>query len=214
LAGSDQALPAEPVADLAGDSEALTRQLPALIPLALQQLQDGFGLRALRVSDPREAEAALWSACSSFQKHYRDGEFADAETPTELAAQMLRIACNRAQRRHRQDQRIAGQVRHGMTRDEEGQPLAWDPVARGLRPDEEATRNELLAYVRQAIDTIKGELRDRPHALRIVEVYLEDMNRTQEAIATELGINQSTVSRYLEKFRHRIRLMLQEQGLP
>jgi hypothetical protein len=211
--GSEPVLPTEAVADLATGAEALTRLLPTLIPLALQQLQEGFGLRALRVSDPREAEAALWSACSSFQKHYREGDFPDAANPSELAAQLLRIACNRAQRRRRQDQRIAHQTRHGKTRDEDGRSAGLDQADKGLRPDEEATRNELIAYVRQAIDTIKGELHDRPQARKIVDAYLEDMERPQAASAAELGIHQSTVSRWREWFHDRIRQMLREDRM-
>src|SRR5262245_1294206 len=58
-------LPGEPFLDLASlDAEALRGYLRILIPLALEQLQEGFGLRRLRVRDESEAEAILWSACT------------------------------------------------------------------------------------------------------------------------------------------------------
>jgi len=195
------------------DGHAWRSLLQTLIPIALQQLQEGFGLRALRVPDARQAEAALWSACSSFQRHSRDGEFADAAGPEELAAHLLRIAGNRAQRRRRRDGHIRDELRHGTARDSEGQPVPRDHPDDSPGPDQQVIQSELTAYLREAIDSIKEELQGRRNALEIVQAYLEDMERSQADIAAALGINQSTVSRWICWFQDRIRQMLEEGGM-
>jgi DNA-directed RNA polymerase specialized sigma24 family protein len=187
--------------------------LKPLILIALQQLQESFGLRRLRVSNEREAEAALWSACESFQRHCRAGELADAKSPEELAAHLLRIARNRAQRRRRQDNKMRDATRRWTTRNQEGQTAPLDPEDHSAGPDQEAFERELAAYLREAIDSIREELQGRRHASDIVQAYLEDMEQPQAAIASALGINQATVSRWLEWFHDRIRQMLEEGGM-
>jgi RNA polymerase sigma factor (sigma-70 family) len=201
----EKAAPGELVLDLTtADPDALKRQFRTLIPIALQQLQEGFGLRRLRATDELEAEAVLWSACSSFLRHCRDGEFGDAKGLEELAAHLLRIACNRAQRQRRRDKQMRDAAQCGTTH---------DPADGAPGPDQEAQANELAAYLREVIDSIKRELQGQRDALAIVQAYLEDMKRTQADIASELGISQSTVSRRLDWFNDRIRQMLEEGGM-
>jgi DNA-directed RNA polymerase specialized sigma24 family protein len=195
------------------DAEALRRSLEPLIPIALARLQEGFGLRNLRVQDELEAEAALWSAASSFHRHHQGGDFADATTPHDLAAHLLRIAYNRAQRRWRRDRQMRAATGRGTTRDSEGRKAPRDYADPTPGPVEQALEVELAAYLRQAIDSIKEELRGRRRGLEIIQAHLEDMQKPQAEIAAALGINQSTVSRCLEWFRDRLRQMLAEEGV-
>jgi DNA-directed RNA polymerase specialized sigma24 family protein len=191
-----------PFVDLTSlDPEALREHLEVLIPLALQQLQEGFGLGRLRVRDESEAEAILWSACTSFLSHAREGDFSDATTPHELAAQLLRIAANRAQRRRRHDNRP------------QERPATSEPADSSPGPVQSALRSELIGLVREVIESLKEELRGQQDALRIVELFLEDMDRSQEDIALRVGLRQSTVSRRLTWFRDQIQRMLQNRGV-
>jgi DNA-directed RNA polymerase specialized sigma24 family protein len=202
------------VSDLAScDDEALTGLLRSLIPIALAQLQERFGLRRLRVRDELEAQAALFSAWSSFRRHCHEGKIKEAESPEELAGQLVRIACNRAQRRRRQDEKLSAAVRRGTTRDENGQRVSVDFVDSAPGPDQEALKNELVAYIRDAIDSIKEQLRGKPRGLETIQVYLEDMEQLQKDIASKVKINQATVSRRIEWFRDRIRQMVEEDGM-
>jgi hypothetical protein len=204
----------EPIFDIAtSDPEALTRLLKTLIPIALQQLQESFGLRTLRVPNELEAEAALWSACSSFQSHWRASEFEDAKSPEELAAHLLRIACNRAQRRRRQDNKIGDATRRWTTRNQEGQTVPVDPEDSSPGPVLNAFKGELAAYLRKAIDSIIEELQGRRHGSEIIQTYLKDMEQTQNAIADKVGVKQWMVSRRLSWFHDRIRQMLAESGI-
>ncbi len=196
------AMPGEPFLDLASlDAEALRVYLRVLIPLALQQLQEGFGLGRLRVRDESEAEAILWSACTSFLSHARDGDFSDARTPQELAAQLLRIASNRCQRRRRHDNRP--QERPAVCESRDDSP----------GPAQSALRNELIAQVQEVIESLKEALRGQQDALRIVELFLEDMDRLQKDIAARVGVTQSKVSRRLTWFLDQIQRMLRERGV-
>jgi DNA-directed RNA polymerase specialized sigma24 family protein len=197
----------------ASDAEGLRSCLKTLIPIALKQLQSGFGLKWLRVPNELEAEAALWSAYSSFVTHCGNGEFADAEGPEELAGHLLRIAYNRAQRRRRRDEQMRGASRRGTVRDQEGQPVPLDHADSAPGPDQEALKSELTAYLREAIDSIKEELQGKKNAPQIIQAYLEDMDQTQKAIATKLGINQATVNRWLKWFHDQIRKKVEESGV-
>jgi DNA-directed RNA polymerase specialized sigma24 family protein len=207
--GNKQPLPAALLADLASsDREVVSRAFRALVPLALDKVSQRFGLRKLRVPDTPEAEAALWSACSSFQSHCRNDEFEDAKNLEELAGHLLRIAENRAQRKHRQDKRIEDAVRRGTTRDGHGQPIAVEFTDEAPGPEETAMVNDVLAYLEDVIDVIKEEMQRSPGLARTVHAYLENMERKQEDLAAELGVNQATVSRHIAWFKDRIRQLL------
>jgi hypothetical protein len=101
----------------------------------------------------------------------------------------------------------------GTVRNPEGESAPRDYTDVTPGPVQQALRAELIAYLRQAIDSIKEELSGRRHALAIVQAYLADMQRPQADVAAALGINQSTVSRWRDWFRDRLRQMLREDGV-
>jgi RNA polymerase sigma factor (sigma-70 family) len=189
------------------DLVELQTYLQNLIPLALEQLQQGFGFqfRHLRVSN-EEAAAALLSAWSSFVR--RSGEFADATTPTELAGQLLRIAHNRARRWHRQDHQMRAATEHATVRNADGEEAVIEQEDRRTpRPEQNALAKELATIV----ENIQNELRDdgdaetqRLHS-DILKEWLADMKRTQTQIAEKVGTTQATVSRVINRARAAVR---------
>ena len=206
------ATPPLPVTASDLDPEELRDRLKTLIPIALlRSSRRASAWRRLRARDEREAEAALGSACSSFLGHCRDGDI-DAATPEELAAELLRIACNRAQRERRKAEHMRDATRRGTVRGPDGQSAARDYQDCSSGPEQEVLDREMSAYLRDVIDSIKEGLRSRRDALAIVELYLEDMEGSQAAIASALAISQSTVSRRIAWFHARIRRMLEETG--
>ena len=180
-----------------------------LISIALRLLQERFGLWRIRVTNELDAEASLYLACSSFDRHRSNGEFTEAETPEELAGQLVHIAHNRAQRRIRQEKRIGNETERWWPRDQEGQRTARDPQDSGPGPFEVALERELL----ETIDSIKKELDGRPRVLEIIQRCLNNMDMTQARIAVDVGVTQAMVSRKIKWFREKIRKILEESAM-
>jgi hypothetical protein len=62
--------------DLARDNpEAWSALLKVLLPLAMRALPERFGLIQLHGGNELSAEAGLYSAWSSFQRHFHEDEF-------------------------------------------------------------------------------------------------------------------------------------------
>ncbi len=198
--------PASPTALNLDDPKVLESHLKLLVPIALQMLKDGFGLKVLRVRDEAEAYAALWSAHTSYLRH----GFADAKTPEELAAELLRIAKNRAQRRLGQEKHMNQETGAGTVAGPDGSPISRDYEDKSIGPDQIVEQKELLTNLWEVIDEIKEKLGASSPRRKIVELYLEDMKEIQDVIAKKVGVHQSTVARTINWFHDQIRTLHQE----
>ena len=185
--------------------------LRTLLPRAMAILREGFGLIQLHGGDELAAEAALWSAWSSFQKHWDQGEFENFRALDELAGHLIRLAYNRWQRERRRQRKMDRAVEEGIVQDDSGQARTRDYGDTSPGPDELLQAEELAACLWKSVDLVKGGLSARP--LRTVQVYLQDLSsgrkRDQEELARELGVHQTTVSRHLDKFFDLIRHQLE-----
>jgi DNA-directed RNA polymerase specialized sigma24 family protein len=198
------------------DPDAWRRLLGHVLPHALRLVHDalagtptppGVDWRADQVhrwqgEDDLATQGALWSAWPSFQKHFLLREFADAQTAEELAVHLIRIACNRCQRQHRDDERLRRQAERGAARSPEDSPgLLADAPGRGPTPAEEVLYRDLDAYYRQVVDKVVGALSDRDRTI----VRLTLAGRGQEEAAREVGCHQTTVCRVVQRFYDAVR---------
>jgi DNA-directed RNA polymerase specialized sigma24 family protein len=192
--------------------EVQGRVLSVLVPLARQELHQWA--RFCRQQDSLAAEGALWSAGTSFFRHLLDGEYEDAASLEELAAQLLRIAVNRMQRRRYRDRQVQEAVGRATCRDREGQMIPFDPPANVATPGEEAEQAELREQIEEVIQDVLGKGPPQSDGKRVIHAYVlalseqrgaPDEKVSQAEIARSLGFSQAKVSRYLTDFRNRLR---------
>ena len=199
------------------DAEAWRSLLYRLLPMAMQKLREAFGaydlIRRLD-GDEIATQAALWSAWTSFQSHFVNGEFKDARDLETLAVHFIRIAYNRWQRDDRRQQKLDVAVGRGTVRDTNGQRHTREFPDSYPSPDEQVAMADLAAHLDALVDKVKEEFPGQKQ--RIIHLWLSGLRDgsgpRQDKIATELNINQSTVSRSLTQFFDRLRALLDERG--
>jgi hypothetical protein len=185
-----------------------------LVPVAMQKLRDAFAVPDLirrHNGDELAAEAALYSAWSSFQSHLGRGEIQDVKDLESLAGHFIRIAYNRWQRSHHRQRHLDDAVKHGTTRASNGERLPRDFVDSCPRPDEQVAEADLKAHVERVVDEVKNEFSGPKQ--RIIERWLRGLSErhvpSQADIAKELGTSQWTVSRCLSNFLDRAWFLLE-----
>jgi DNA-directed RNA polymerase specialized sigma24 family protein len=198
------------------DHEEWLRLLAGVMPVARTLIKERFGLVHLHGGDQLAAAGAMWSAWSSFQRHFLEDGFTGVWTIEDLAVQLIRITHNRLGRERRRQDRLRLASDKGALAGPSG-PLidtVKDP-ARG--PEEGVSLAELLEKMRDAIDELMEQL-ETPKKREAIGLWLsfvtKDERGSQTKIAKQLGVNQSTVSRWLEEFKADVRRMLGsgEQG--
>ena len=108
---------------------------------------------------------------------------------------------------------MAGAVRFGTNGGEGGQSLILNYEGDAPSPEQQAMHHELVALVREFIDTIREELINKGRDLAIIEAYLEDMERPQREIAEIVGgVHQWKVSRTLAWFHDRLRRLFEQSS--
>jgi DNA-directed RNA polymerase specialized sigma24 family protein len=225
----------ELIEGLAADDElAWGRLWPSLLPAAMQLVSAALGseaetshlrgqVEALDWSDRADdappthnANAALWSACSSFRRHFCKGEMQDARDLEQLACQLIRIAYNRWQRQRRRAVRLRREVARGGGRPDL-RASALDGVQDGAAgPSMEAELSELRESVRNVVKEVFEGLKELYR--RIVALYLNglesgaDKTALQRKIARAVGCSQATVSRVIKLFHNEVRRRLKSDG--
>jgi DNA-binding transcriptional ArsR family regulator len=194
------------------DLEAWRRLLRLLLPLAMQTVRNRFGLIQLHAGNEASAEAALYSAWSSFQRHYHEDDFQNLRDLESLAGHLVRIAYNRWQRDRNARRKVDRAVAESVVRNASGQEALREYADPSPGPDERVVADELAEYLWQAVDLVKEGL--SPTALRAVQAYLDDLRssvpRTQSELARSLGMSQAAVSRHLNAFKDRLGGLLEE----
>ena len=152
--------------------------------------------------DPEDREnpaAALISAWPSFQRHFlTEKRFEDATDFETLGTHFVRIATNRSGRKKREGRKTQG-------------PDLFDVASGDTPPDESVTQAEFLAYLRAVVDEEVEILRSNAVKYRIVQTWLaSDLQISQEEVAVQIGVHQSTVCRHLDDFKERIRRRLEQ----
>jgi hypothetical protein len=176
-----------------GDSDAWRWLASALVPLAKKGIRHEF---QLGTTDDLEVEAALYSAFTSFQGHFLQGELSDPQNLEELALHLIRIAHNRWQRA-RYHRNLGGQ-------------WPFDVADPSSGPEKEVIANEMRAYIHQVIHQIMQEekIANNPRKLKVLRAYVADPSLSQEEIARRADVSQSAVSRWIGNFKERIKTML------
>jgi DNA-directed RNA polymerase specialized sigma24 family protein len=185
-----------PEADRGHEPTEVRQHRQQLIRIALDVIPRHLGLRR------QVGESSLWSAWTSFEKHLADGEFGDARSLEDLAAQLARIALNRRRRNERREKQMRGQLRRPL--DPGGQPTPFEPPDAAPGPPEEAAKREDIAILERLIDQVKQGLEGR-FAPSIIRLYLDGTARDQAEIARTVGCSRATVSRWIERFHDRVR---------
>jgi predicted XRE-type DNA-binding protein len=193
------------------DSDEWLQLLAEVMPVARSLIDERFGLLQLHGGDSLAAMGAVWSAWPSFQRHFLEDGFASAWTVEDLAVQLVRVTHNRMQRERRKQDRLRSATDRGAVPNPAGLPmLAAVPNENG-GPGESVSIAEFLAKLRNAVDDLCEQI-ETPRKRDAVALWLsavtKDERASQTKIAEQLGINQSTVSRWLEEFKADVRRML------
>ena len=182
------------------DSDAWHDLLHHLLPGAVAILREGFDLPAQE--DAENHEAALISAWPSFQRHFlaeQEQRFEDATDMATLASHFVRITYNRSQRKKRRQKKLL-------------QNQLFDASDGAMRPDENLARSDFLAYFRSVVDQEVEGLKTDQLRYQVVRQWLaSELNATQAEIARAVGVNQSTVHRYLGEFKERVKRRIVER---
>lgn len=192
----------------------LVKLLGVLVPVAMQALRKGFGLIELHHGDEAQAEAALWSAASSFQRHFPEVEFEEIHDIDELAGHLARIAYNRWQRRDRRQKKITRAAALGESQLFNQESTIQNLADPSPTPSEDVEAKEvsenLWAAVDQAIREL-GERERRTVTAWVNELYAERKS-TFKRLGDQLGVSQPSVSRHVSKFLERLRELLEEDA--
>ncbi|MCA9069565.1 MAG: hypothetical protein KDA84_11610 [Planctomycetaceae bacterium] len=186
-------------------SESQWRELQEeLIPLALTQLRVQFKLPAEQ--DRNNTEAALWSSWPSFQKHFLSGQYVDATDIWSLAGQLARLAYNRSQRKVRNERKWTQQTAVARTDRESELPDLANPASSETSPFEGVHLKLLFESVEGIIEEIASRYEADSKDLRIIQTWLQGMERSQRTIAELVGedVSQASVSRALAAFKAEI----------
>jgi hypothetical protein len=171
--------------------------------LVRERVGERFGLVQLHGGDSLAAMGALGSAWSSFQRHFLRDAFRGAWTVEDLTVHLIRITLNRLQRERRRQDRLGSAAA--------GQPLLNAVRADDDSPDEGVSLAEFLTKMTGAIDELLGQM-ETPQKREAIWLWLSgvrnDRRTSQSGIARQLGVNQSTVSRWLDEFKADVRRML------
>jgi hypothetical protein len=193
-----------------GDSGAWQSLFAKLLPVTKEKIRHKF---QLGTTDALDVQAALWSACTSFQRNFLDGELGDPVTLEDLAGQFVRIASNRWQRKKYNNRKWIKELRNANVRNEQGEWMPFNPPDSSPVPETEVIARELSAYIDEVIHQVleDEEITSNPRKLEALRVYVADPSRRQVDIAELVKGTQSGVSRWIANFNERIRSMLGER---